>query len=91
MIVIAILTTPRFDASSVDITSLRFGVTGQEAIPHHVAVDDVDFDGDLDLLVFFRSQATDINCGTLFTYISGKTLTGHAIAGTDSVAVVGCR
>jgi hypothetical protein len=88
---ISILTTQSFNASSVDVTSLRFGVTGQEASPHHAVLEDVDGDGDTDLLVFFRSQDTDIDCDTLFTYLSGETLTGQAIAGTDSIAVVGCH
>jgi hypothetical protein len=91
MIGIAILTTPTFDASLIDETSLRFGVTGHEATAHHAVLEDVDNDGDMDLLVFFRSQTTNIDCDTLFTYLSGETSTGQAIAGTDSVAIVGCR
>lgn len=88
---IAILTTQSFNASSVDVNSLRFGVTGQETPALRAVLDDVDSDGDSDLLVFFRAQDTGINCDTLFTYISGETLTGQAIAGTDSIAVVGCH
>ena len=91
VIAVAILTSQSFDASSVDMTSLRFGVTGAEATPHHVVLDDVDDDGDTDLLVFFRGPDTEVDCDTLFTYISGKTFTGQPIAGTDSVAVVGCH
>lgn len=88
---IAILTTEQFDATSIDVTSLRFGATGEEAAALRAVLDDVDADGDTDLLVFFRSRDTDIDCETLFTYISGVTMTGVSIAGTDSVAVVGCH
>lgn len=91
LIAIAILTTPTFDASQVDETSLRFGVTGHEASPHHTVLNDVDHDGDTDLVVFFRRQDTGIDCDTLFTYISGETSTGQAIAGTDSVSIAGCH
>ena len=91
VIPVAIITTETFDATSIDLASLRFGATGQEAAPVRSVFDDVDSDGDIDLLVFFRSSDTDIGCETLFTYISGVTMTGEAIAGTDSVAMVGCR
>ena len=88
---IAILTTEQFDATSIDMTSLRFGVTGEEAAALRALLDDVDADGDTDLLVFFRSRDTGIGCETVFTYISGVTMTGESIAGIDSVAMVGCH
>jgi hypothetical protein len=91
VIPVAILTTEQFDATSIDVPSLRFGATGEEASAVRAIFDDVDGDGDPDLLVFFRSRDTGIDCKTLFTYISGKTSTGADIAGTDSVNVVGCR
>ena len=47
-----------------------------------------DDDGDNDLLVFFRNTDTDIDCETLFAYISGVTVTGMSIAGTDAIATV---
>jgi len=90
MIPIALLTTPTFDATTIDVDSLRFGATGQEIAAVRAVQDDVDGDGDIDLLVFFRSQDTGIDCDTLFTYISGTTQSGAPIAGTDSVAVVAC-
>jgi hypothetical protein len=91
LIPVGILTTQQFDATSIDVSSLRFGATGQEAEAVRAVFDDVDNDGDTDLLVFFHSQDTGIDCETLFPYVSGVTLTGEAIAGTDSVNVVGCR
>ena len=91
VIPIAILTTEDFDATSVDLTSLRFGASGKEATPVRIVFDDLDGDGDIDLLAFFRTTDTDIDCETLFTYISGVTTNGASIGGTDSVAVVGCH
>ena len=88
---IAILTTEGFDAASIDPTSLRFGATGEEAAALRTVLDDVDQDGDPDLVAFFRSRDTDINCETLFTYVSGVTVAGVSIAGTDSVEIVGCH
>ncbi|HEX6046737.1 MAG TPA: hypothetical protein VFZ22_19755 [Pyrinomonadaceae bacterium] len=91
VIPVAILTTEEFDATSIDVTSLRFGATGEEATAERTALDDVDGDGDIDLLAFFRTTDTGIDCDTLFTYISGVTTTGVSIAGTDSITTVGCH
>lgn len=91
VIPIALLSTPGFDATTIDVASLRFGSTGTEVAAVRGVFEDVDDDGDIDLLVFFRGQDTGIDCDTLFTYISGATLTGESIAGTDSVAVVACH
>ena len=91
VIPVAILTTDRIDATSIDPTSLRFGATGNEAAAVRAIFEDLNNDGDTDLLVFFHSQDTKIDCETLFAYLSGVTLTGLDIAGTDSVAVVGCH
>jgi hypothetical protein len=91
VIPVAILTTEQFDATSIDSTSLRFGGTGEETGAVRAVFDDVDDDSDPDLLVFFRSPDTGIDCETLFTYVSGATLMGVNIAGTDSVNIVGCH
>ena len=91
VIPVAILTTERFDATSIDVPSLRFGATGEEIGAVRAVFDDIDNDGDIDLLVFFRSQGTGIDCETLFTYIGGATSMGVDIAGTDSVNIVGCH
>ena len=88
---IAIVTTEQFDATSIDMTSLRFGVTGQETAALRAVLDDVDGDGDTDLLAFFRSRDPDLGCEDQFTYISGVTVTGESIAGIDSVVMVGCH
>jgi len=90
VIPVAILTTDRFDATSIDVSSLRFGATGEEAAAVRAVLDDVDDDGDTDLLVFFRNQDTGVDCETLFTYLTGVTVVGTEIAGIDSVNVVGC-
>ena len=91
VIPVAILTTEDFDATSLDVTSLRFGITGEEAAAVRAVLDDVDNDGDIDLVAFFHSPDTGIDCDTLFTYLSGTTLTGLDIAAIDSVNIVGCH
>ena len=91
VIPVALLRDGFFDLASIDVTTLRFGVTGHEAAPLQSFLEDVDDDGDLDLLLFFNSQDSGIECGTLFTYVTGRTLNGQEIAGADSVATVGCK
>jgi len=90
VIPVAILTTDRFDATSIDVSSLRFGAIGEEAAAVRAVLDDVDDDGDTDLLVFFRNQDIGVDCETLFTYLTGVTLMGTEIAAIDSVNMVGC-
>jgi len=91
VIPVAILTTPTFDAATVAPATVRFGKTGTEAKPASYILKDVDGDGDLDLILQFRTQVTKIVCGTTSAVLTGKTASGHAIRGTDSVRTVNCK
>ena len=88
---VAILTTATFDATTVNPATVRFGATGTEAAPLHTALEDVDGDGDIDLILHFRTQATGIQCGDTSASLSGQTLNGQQIHGSDSVRTVGCK
>jgi hypothetical protein len=88
---VMVVTTPSFDAATVDATSVRFGATGSEASPEQSALEDEDGDGDLDLVLHFRTQQTGIVCGTTSASLTGQTLGGQPIEGTDSVRTVGCK
>jgi hypothetical protein len=90
-IAVAILTTELFDAASVDPSTVRFGVTGGEAAPIHAALDDVDRDGDADLVLHFDTQDAAIRCGDESVYLTGTTVDGQAIRGADLIRVVECR
>ena len=91
MIPVAILTTDAFDAASVDSTTVRFGTTGNEAAPVRAALEDVDGDGDTDMILHFRTQDTGILCGDASAFLTGATFGGQAIQGTDSIKTVGCK
>lgn len=88
---VAILTTGTFDATTVDSTTVRFGATGTEAAPLHSALADVDGDGDTDLILHFNTQDTVIQCGDTSASLTGETLDGQMIQGSDSVKTAGCK
>lgn len=85
----AILTTPWFDAATVDPGSVAFGPNA--AVPTHASLEDADGDGDLDLVLQVRTQETGIACGDTSAALTGLTLAGQAIVGADGVRTVGCR
>ncbi len=88
MLPVAILTTTTFDAATVDPTTVRFGPGGAAHRGWHVA--DVDGDGDRDLFLFFRIEASGIQCGDTSASLTGGTFGGQSIQRTDSVRTVGC-
>ncbi len=88
---VAILTSDTFDASSVDATTVRFGATGSGAAPAHWALEDVDGDRDADMILQFNIQDTGIVCGTTAASLTGQTIDGQTIKGSDSIRTVGCQ
>ena len=88
---VAILTTDSFDATTVDPTTVLFGSTGTESAPVHSALEDVNGDGDNDLILHFNTQATGIQCGDTSASLTGETFSGQEIQGSDSIKTVGCK
>lgn len=96
VIPVAILTTPSFDATTVDGTTVTFGPNA--ATPAYDLTDplvvaehqqDVDGDGDTDYVFHFRTQATGIAKGHTSATLTGLTTGGIPITGTDSIRTVG--
>ncbi len=90
MIPVAILSSPDFDATSVDPGTVRFGVNGDEAAPVRSMTEDIDQDGDTDRMFLFRAPQTNISCGDTSASLTGKTRSGQAIAGSESFTTEGC-
>lgn len=86
VIPVAILTTDNFDATAVDASTVRFGPAEAQAV--HSALEDVDNDGDVDMILHFRIQETGITAGDTEATLTGKTVDGMKIVGTDSVSTV---
>jgi hypothetical protein len=91
VIPVAILTTASFEATAVDVSTVRFGRTGREAASVRSAVEDVDADGDRDLLLNFNTRDTGIQCGDTSASLTGRTFNGEVIQGSDAIRTVGCR
>jgi len=88
---VAVLTDRCFDATTVDPSTVLFGATGTEASPVHSALEDVDGDGDSDMILHFNTQATGIECGDTSASLTGETFGEQMIQGSDSVNTVGCQ
>jgi hypothetical protein len=90
LIPVAILSTNGFDATTVDRSSLRFGPN--EAIPNGSGhLRDTDHDGLVDLVLQFRVEDSGIQCGDTSASITGQTVDGIPIQGTDTIRTVGCK
>lgn len=85
---VAILADDGFDVTSVNATTVRFGQTGIEAELVHYAFDDVDDDGDIDMICHFRTQETGIAPGDTEATLTANTIDGTFISATDSIRTV---
>lgn len=91
VIPVAILTTETFDATTVDPLSVAFGPNGAIETHGQGHIEDADGDGDLDLVLHFNTQDTGIQCGDTTASLTGETLSGQTINGSDSINTVGCK
>ena len=91
VIPVAILTTAEFDATTVDHTTVRFeGATeshrrGRQELVRHE--EDVDQDGDVDLVFHFRLRDTTLDCDSTEGTLTGTTFDGVAVSSTDAITM----
>jgi hypothetical protein len=88
---VAILSTSSFNApSTVDAISVRFGpASAPPTDGGHV--EDVNNDGLPDLVFQFPTPLTGVACGDTSETLTGKTVSGTSIQGSDSVVTVNCK
>ena len=91
VIAVAVLTSDVFDALQVDPDTVRFGPAEAEKAHSQAHVEDVDYDGDMDLLLHFRTQEAGVQCGDTEANLTGETWDGTPVSGTDSVNTVRCE
>jgi hypothetical protein len=89
VIPVAILTTDDFDAADADPATIAFGREGEEGASAAMdALEDVDGDGDLDLIMHFRTQETGIQPGDKKACLTGETFGLEHFGGCDTVRTV---
>jgi hypothetical protein len=81
---VAILTTDDFDAYDADPVSCEFA--GVYPLRWHM--EDVDHDGDLDMVMHCKTQELDLARDSTEATLEGETYGGTPIVGTDSVNIV---
>jgi hypothetical protein len=81
---VALLTTADFNASAVNPSTIKFA----GASPLKWKMEDVDGDGDLDMLFHFSTQDLNLNGDSLEATLTGKTTGGIDFEGKDSVNIV---
>jgi WD40 repeat protein len=80
-----------FDAWTVDPTTLAFG-PGAAGIKHSSGhAEDVDGDGDIDMMLHFPTQETGLACFDTEITLTGATFDGLEFTATDSIQTTGCR
>lgn len=88
---VAILSSPTFDAMSVCIPTVRFGKLARSEGAPVVSYDyqDVDNDGDLDLVCQFNVDETGIEYGDQSANVVGNTDLGETFNSEDNIQTVG--
>ncbi|MHC4092005.1 MAG: hypothetical protein ACYSVY_17345 [Planctomycetota bacterium] len=93
VIPVAIISTPDFDATTVDQTTVTFEGAAETHIDKRTGLprrheEDMDGDGDVDLLFHFRLGDTGLDCASTEGTLSGETFEGEAIEGIDAVRMI---
>jgi len=88
---VAIFSANGFTATTVNANTVRFGATGFEAAPIHIAFNDVNGDGQLDMIARFQIQDTGIKCGDTSAILTGQISNGASIIGSSPITTVQCK
>lgn len=93
VIPVALLTTEDFDATTVDHTTVAFEGASETHVDRKTGdfrrhEEDVDEDGDTDLVFHFLFDDTNLTCQSTEATLIGETFDGLAIQGTDAVRMI---
>lgn len=91
MLPVVLFTADGFDAARVDVGTVRLGPAGAEGSVFRTSLDDVDRDGDKDLLLLFRMEELGLKCSDTMLKLSGKTSDGMRFWAEEAVEMEGCR
>jgi parallel beta-helix repeat protein len=88
---VAIITTDTFHASAVDPSTISF----LDASPIRWALEDVDYDGDLDMILHFKTKELDFNLVEVisedekYAELNAETIYSITLTSKDSVKLIG--
>ena len=93
VIPVAILTTDNFDAITVDHTTVLFEGASEIHVDNRSGhprrhEEDVDGDGDTDLVFHFKFGETALSCDSVETVLMGETFDGQPFKGIDAARMV---
>ena len=90
VIPVALMSSPTFNATTVDVKTVTFGKTGTEGSLRNCAKGRHDFnkDGRPDLLCHFENHLSGFAAGDLQAFVKGKTVDGVAFEGRGSLKAV---
>ena len=88
---VAIISENRFDATTVDPNRIRFGATGSEAPPVHLARRDINRDGQRDLVLRFQIHELGVQCDATSLTLTAQLLDGQPIIGSAPITTNGCN
>jgi len=91
VIPVATLGSDTFDVADIDVTTLGFGPDGASVAHINGHLQDVNYDGIIDLMTHYQMRDSGIECGDELAALTGETLDGQTIEGSDSIQTVGCR
>ncbi|MDA0769234.1 MAG: DUF11 domain-containing protein [Chloroflexi bacterium] len=99
MLPVAIMGATNFDVNDIDLSTIRFGVDGDNTMPQHRRVGhikDINSDGIDDMVLHFRTQALGISRDTergdiVTLFLTGELNDGTEFDGEDTVTIVGNR
>ena len=86
-----IFATSDFDPITVDPQTVEFGPDGALEAHEKGHIEDIDGDGNLDLVLHFKTQETGIECGDTESLLTGETFDGQYFEGTDNILTKGCK
>lgn len=89
IIKVALLADSQVHAADINQATIRFGAHGTEAPALQCHQEDVNHDGLADLVCTFKVSQGGFAPGDWFGIVSGMTLNGQAITGSDAVVVAG--
>jgi probable HAF family extracellular repeat protein len=81
---VAVIHTDEFDTARLDPATVRFA----GAAPLRWIQNDVDSDGDMDLLFHFSTKALALTRSSLAATLTGSTFDGVSVQGTDKIKIV---